>query len=235
MSLHILYTNDMHNRSGPLGRLADFQRPESWLLDAGDAIGGSNTAFRWNEPQLVRMRQLGYQAMAMGNREFHYFRWVHRWREQERGFPILACNLVDLRQAQQDWRPYLLRQHGSLRLAVVGATPVQFPLNSGWERLTGFRFLDPEICLPPLFEELRPVCDCLVLLSHLGLTMDLKLAARGLAVDLILGGHSHDLTPEPVYRGRTAVLQGGSHGRYLGEIHWDAPGRPLGWALHACA
>jgi 2',3'-cyclic-nucleotide 2'-phosphodiesterase (5'-nucleotidase family) len=235
LSLHILYTNDLHNHTAPLARLGEFRdNPQSLLLDAGDALRGSNTAWRWSEPVLDWMRRLGYRAMAMGNREFHYFRWVQRWREQEREFPLLACNLEDLRMPQWGWRRYLRFPWNGLRVAVIGATPVQYPLGSRWERLTGFRFLDPLRCIPPLVEELRPQADALLLLSHLGLQSDLQLAELGLPIDLILGGHSHDLTPEPVWRGKVPVVQGGANGRFLGELRLDPGQRNLECRFHAC-
>lgn len=225
--VHILYTNDLHNRVAPLTRVGQYRRSDTLLLDGGDALAGSNTVFRWNEPILGWMRRLGYAAMAMGNREFHYARWLHRWREQEREFPILACNLQDLRQVQWSWRPYLEVRP---RLFLVGATPPQYPPGSWWESVTGFRFLDPFSCLPPLLEELRPRADLLILLSHLGLKTDLALAERGIPVDLILGAHSHDFTPEPIWRGRTPIVQGGCHGRYLAEVELE-PGS-LSWRPH---
>ena len=233
--MHILYTNDLHNRVAPLSRIGELKQPESLLLDGGDAIAGSNLTFCWEEPVLHWMRRLGYAAMAMGNREFSYWRWVHRWREQEREFPLLACNLEDLRDHRTSFRPWVSVERAGLRLALVGTTPVQYPVGSFWERQTGFRFLDPFQCLPPLVEELRAGHDGVFLLSHGGLAHDLKLADSGLAVDLILSAHSHDLTPEPVYRGATAIVQTGSHGRYLAEMEWE-PGRTrLGWTLHPTA
>lgn len=235
MSLHLLYTNDLHGRSAPLARLEEFRRgADSLLLDGGDALRGSNTAIFPTEPNLEWMRRLGYRAMAMGNREFHYFRWVQRWREQEREFPLLACNCLDLTRPQQNWRPTLEFTQSGLKVALVGITPPQFPEGSRWEKLTGFRFLDLERVLPPLLEELRPRCDVLIMLSHLGLSRDLDWAARGLPVDLILGGHSHDLTPEPLWRGRTAVIQGGAFGRFLAELEWNGPS-DLQCRFHPCA
>ncbi len=227
--MHLLYTNDLHHQSAPLELLPSLRRPESVFLDGGDAIAGSNTAFCWNEPRLSQLRQLGCAAMAMGNREFHYLRWLLRWREQERQFPLLAANLVDLTCAQWPWRAYCQVPHPHLRIWVIGLTPVQFPVEHFWEKLTGFRFLAPQKCLPPLVEELRPQADVLILLSHLGLKADLEWR---LPLDLVLGAHSHDVTPEPIYRGRTAIVQTGSHGRYLGEMEWS-PER-VQWRLHPC-
>lgn len=232
--MHILYSNDMHNHPAPLDLIGGLRRPDTLLLDAGDALAGSNTAFRWDEPIVTRMRELGYHAQTMGNREFHYFRWVQRWRELEREFPLLACNLEDLTRPQWPWRSHVERVLGGVRVGVIGATPVQYPVGSRWERLTGFRFLDPLPCLERWVEELRPRCDLLIFLSHLGLPDDLKIAERGLALDLILGGHSHDLTPEPLYRGKLPVVHGGANGRYLGELELE-PGGGLDWRLHHAA
>lgn len=231
VSVHILYTNDMHNHLAPLSRVAQFRKADTVLLDGGDALAGSNTAFRWREPALPWMRRLGYRAMTMGNREFHYLRFIHRWREQEREFPILACNLLDLKRPQWLWRPWAEVAPGVI---VVGVTPVQFPQGSAWESVFGFRFLDPQRCLPPLLEELRPRAEVLILMSHLGLQADLALAERGIPVDLILGAHSHDYTPEPIWRGPVPVVQGGSHGRYLAELELEPGSSHLQWRAHSC-
>ncbi|MGE0488520.1 MAG: metallophosphoesterase [Vulcanimicrobiota bacterium] len=220
-SLTIVHTNDLHGCSQPLERLAGEARSQAVLLDSGDAIAGSNTAFYLHEPNLARMSQLGYRAMAMGNREFHYLRRVLAMRRRERNFPLLAANLVDLRgQSQGLFESHLSLELAGLKLAIFGATVVQYPVGSGWERLTGFRFLDPELCLPPLVRRLRGDHDLVIFLSHLGLDVDRRLAPR-LEVDLVLGGHTHDLLEQPEKVGRSWIFQGGSHGRYFGRIHLD--------------
>jgi 2',3'-cyclic-nucleotide 2'-phosphodiesterase (5'-nucleotidase family) len=231
VGLKIYYTNDMHNRSGALDALDQVSdRASSLLLDTGDAIGGSNTAFRLHEPILARMERLGYRAMAMGNREFHYLRWVQWRRQRERKFPILAANLQDLRTQPQPWQASFTLRMGNMAVTLVGVTPVQFPAGSPWERVTGFRFLDPAVCLPPLLEELRPGCDLLILLSHLGLPVDRELAPRLPGVDLILGGHSHDVTEQPLKLGSSWLVHGGSHSRFLAELEVDL--QPLNIMFH---
>lgn len=237
--LTIYHTNDMHGRPGALERLEEEERSDPHLLlDAGDAISGSNTVFRRREPVLERMSRLGYHAMAMGNREFHYLRAVHRLRRGQRQFPLLAANLVDLRRpAAPLWQSSLERQVGGVRVGILGATPVQYRPGSVWERLSGFRFLSPEDCLAPLAEELAARNDLVILLSHLGWAADRSLARRLPGVRLVLGGHSHTLLAEPEWVGGAWILQAGSHGRFLGEIRLDLdplrveyrllPSRPL--------
>ncbi len=230
--LTLLYTNDLHGASQPLERLESYRSLQALKLDAGDAIKGSNTAFRRHEPNLMRMARLGYHAQTMGNREFHYLRRVMRWRAEERRFPLLAANLVDLRGASQGlFQTHLVTEVDGIRVAVIGATVVQYPVGSPWETVTGFRFLDPATCLPPLVKRLRSGVDAVLFLSHLGLEQDRLLAAE-LEVDLILGGHSHDLLREPEKVGSTWIVQGGSHGRYLGLIR--LVNHQLDYELIAC-
>lgn len=224
--LTFLHTNDMHGRTESLSwlerNLSSYPREATLLLDAGDAIAGSNTAFRRFESNLVRMARLGYDAMTMGNREFHYLRRVLEWREDERGFPLLAANLEDMRGLNR-WRRSLRFQKKKFAVGVVGATVVQYPVGAVWERLFGFRFLDPLLVLKSLIQELRADCDLVVFLSHLGLDVDRK-AAEVLQPDLILGGHTHETTVEPVVVGSTTIVQNGSHGHYLGEIQAERQG-----------
>ncbi|MCA9794935.1 MAG: metallophosphoesterase [Candidatus Eremiobacteraeota bacterium] len=220
-SLTIVHTNDLHGASQPLERLAGEARSQALLLDSGDAIAGSNTAFFLNEPNLARMSQLGYRAMAMGNREFHYLRRVLAMRARQRNFPLLAANLVDLRgQSEGLFQSHLSLDWQGIKVAIFGATVVQYPVGSRWERLTGFRFLAPELCLPPLVSHLRANHDLVIFLSHLGLDVDRRLAPR-LEVDLVLGGHTHDLLEQPEHIGKSWLFQGGSHGGYFGRIHLD--------------
>jgi S-sulfosulfanyl-L-cysteine sulfohydrolase len=60
-----------------------------------------------------------------------------------------------------------------------------------------------------------------VLLSHNGLAVDLKLAGRVRGLDVILGGHTHDALVKPLAVGRTLVLNSGSHGKFLSRLDLD--------------
>jgi 2',3'-cyclic-nucleotide 2'-phosphodiesterase (5'-nucleotidase family) len=164
----------------------------------------------------------------MGNREFHYLRPVQRWREQEMSFPLLAANLRDLRSPSGTWQSHTLVDWAGQRLALVGLTVVQYPVGSAWERLTGFRFYPPEKSLSRLLPHLEGE---VVLMSHLGLKEDRRLASLFPHLRLILSAHSHDTLAEPERVGGCMIVQGGSHGRFVGEI--TSSGWPdLRWKLH---
>ncbi len=219
--LSLYYTNDMHGRFAALDHLASLPRtPSTLLLDGGDALEGSNTLCRRSEPVLERMSELGYAAMTMGNRELHYLRAVMRWRRDQRSFPLLASNLTDLRHRGHHnlWDRSLELEVGGLRVGLFGATVVQYPHHSLWERLFGLRFFAPEKCLPAIAEELRSRCDLVFFMSHLGFDIDRQLAACLPGVDLILGAHSHHVLSEIHLEQNVPIVQTGSHSRYLAEL-----------------
>jgi len=67
-----------------------------------------------------------------------------------------------------------------------------------------------------------------ILLSHNGMDVDLKLAGRVQGIDAILGGHTHDAVPRPVIvrnaGGATLVTNAGSHGKFLAVLDLDVRG-----------
>ena len=81
--------------------------------------------------------------------------------------------------------------------------------------------------LQKLVDDLRNAqhADVVVLLSHNGMDVDLKLASRCTGIDIILGGHTHDAVPRPVIVanpcGKTLVTNAGSNGKFLGVLDLD--------------
>ncbi|NIP51158.1 MAG: thiosulfohydrolase SoxB, partial [Aliifodinibius sp.] len=60
--------------------------------------------------------------------------------------------------------------------------------------------------------------EILILLSHMGYEQDRVMAGQLNGVDVIVGGHSHDILWQPEQIGKTLLLQGGSHGKFLGKL-----------------
>lgn len=217
----LLHTNDMHNRRGVFPFLETYPRDASTLLvDAGDAIRGSNTVFHFHEPMLSLMSRVGYDAMTLGNREFHYIRGVFWRRFNQVNFPFVCANLQDLRNKVNSlWQPTLIKQIGAgARVGIVGLTPVQYLEASLWQPLTGFRFFRPLDVLPSLVKQLRTQVDVVVLLSHSGFETDCKIARAVDGIDIIVGGHSHTLLETPRMVNGAAIVQTGSYGRFVGRM-----------------
>lgn len=220
VDLTLLHTNDMHDRRRVFPFLEAYPRERPTLLvDAGDAIRGSNTVFHFREPILGLMSRVGYDAMAMGNREFHYLRGALNRRVNQVGFPFLCANVRDVRnKINHLWWTSVIKQFGAIRVGLTGLTPVQYPDASIWKSITGFRFLSPMDVLPALVGELRRQVDAVILLSHSGFETDCNIARTVEGIDVIVGGHSHTLLESPRAIRGTYIVQTGSHGRFVGRM-----------------
>jgi sulfur-oxidizing protein SoxB len=122
--------------------------------------------------------------------------------------------------------PYVIRPINGVPVAVVGQafpyTPIANP-----------RYFVPEWTFGIQDENLQKVVDeargkgaqVVVLLSHNGMDVDLKLASRVRGIDAILGGHTHDGVPAPTIvanaGGRTLVTNAGSNGKFLAVLDLD--------------
>lgn len=227
--LSLFHTADAHGTSAVYQTLRDrVDSATTLLLDAGDTLAGSNTAFRWKEPNLESLSELGCSAMTMGNRELHYLPWVLEHRASERNFPLLAANLVDLWGRPKSWQDGVTVERGGLRFGIFGMTVVQYPVGSLYERLFGLRFLPPETLLESLVRSYQKEHDIVIFLSHLGVAKDRELAKMiaakpGLRLDFLLGGHSHTLFRRPETIGSCRLCHVGSHSRGYG--HWRRSGK----------
>lgn len=235
--LRVVHTADAHGTSAVYRALQGGLDPQrDLLLDAGDTLSGSNTAFRWSEPNLGRLRQLGCRAMAMGNRELHYLSWVLEQRVTERGFPLLAANLVDLWGRPPTWQEGVSLELAGRRIGIFGMTVVQYPVGSLYERLFGLRFLPPHTLIESLVRRYQADHDAVIFLSHLGVDQDRALAkqiaaSRDLRLDLVLGGHTHVVWRQPEWIGRTGISHVGSHSQGYGQWFWSPEG---GWRFEFC-
>ena len=219
----ILHTADFHNRLAPaaarqLARLKH-DHPGAVLLDAGDAVAAGNLTFRLaGEPILRRMAAIGYDAMAMGNRESHPSRRFLERKLRDASFPILAANLVPKRQP----RPPIVQDCVILdrppgRLAVIGLAPQITSPRSVWARVTDYVFEDPIPVAQRLAAELRDQADLVICLSHCGADTDHRLAALP-EIDLVLGGHTHrHLVSRQT--GGALVVHPGSRGSHVACTH----------------
>lgn len=222
-SITILHTNDFHNKLTPqqaerIRRLKQ-ESENPLLLDCGDAIWSGNIYFRpGGEPILELMNQAGYDAMAMGNREFHFLESGLRCKIGWARFPVLSANIrptkpgVDL-----PTRPYVTFDVAGKRVVVFGLTVPMITERMLVKRVSSYVFDDPLETAAALVPELRPKADLLIALTHIGLAKDRELAASVSGVDLIVGGHTHAVLEQPEFVGGTAIVQAGWFAHYVGK------------------
>ena len=222
--MRIYHTSDLHDHRGFGPRLAELraQRP-GLLFDSGDSLRGSQTIYHADEPIIGQIDAAGYTAQAIGNREFHYLYPLLRARARKMRHPLICSNLLDIKGRELPFARSLTFDEAGTRVHVLGLLIMQYPVGSPFERVFGWRFLEPWDAVETYANAMPPE-DLLIVLSHVGLALDRKLAGRVPRIDLILGGHSHDTLRSPEYVGDVPIVHAGPYGRYVSrtELHYDA-------------
>ncbi|MCX8052914.1 MAG: metallophosphatase [Armatimonadetes bacterium] len=229
----IFHTSDIHNR-------LDYDRarflrdlkagiPESLVLDSGDAIWAGNAFWRpGGEPVLDLMSEVSYDAMCLGNREFHFLRTGLISKTGRAKFTILSANLRSAKNSKPDSiESFLILERSGVRIGIFGLSVPCVTQRMVIRRVADFYFDDPIESARELVPKLRNKCDLVVALTHIGLDLDRKLAVNTPGIDLILGGHTHTVTPTPEQAGHTWILHHGHHCKQVGRVEVDISQRAI--------
>jgi sulfur-oxidizing protein SoxB len=205
------------------------QRPGSLLLDGGDTWQGSATSL-WTKAQdmVDACKLLGVDVMT-GHWEFTF--GADRVKEiidndLEGHIDFVAQNVIDNEWEEGVFKPYVIKNINGVPAAIIGQafpyTPIANP-----------RYLTPDWSFGIRDDRMQKMVDkargegaqVVVVLSHNGMDVDLKMASRVRGIDAILGGHTHDAVPEAVKvknaGGTTLVINSGSNGKFLSVLDFD--------------
>ena len=211
--------------------------PPSMLLDGGDSWQGSATSL-WTEGRdmIAASRLLGVEAMT-AHWEFTYGQErVKAAVEKELAGQIefLAQNVKTTDFNDPVFKPYVIRELGGVPVAVIGQAFPYTPIANPRHLIPDWSFGIDEDRLQQLVDEVRAGkggrggAQVVVLLSHNGMSVDLKLASRVTGIDAILGGHTHDGVPAPTVvsnaGGKTLVTNAGSNGKFLAALDFEVRG-----------
>jgi sulfur-oxidizing protein SoxB len=127
------------------------------------------------------------------------------------------------------FKPYVLREMNGVPIAIIGQAFPYTPIANPRYLVAEWTFgIQEENLQKTVDEATKKGARVVVLLSHNGIDVDLKLASRVTGIDVILGGHTHDAVPEPVpvnnRFGTTLVTNAGSNGKFLAVIDLDVRG-----------
>jgi sulfur-oxidizing protein SoxB len=205
------------------------QRPGSLLLDGGDTWQGSGTS-RWTNAQDMVDAQilLGVDVMTPHwEMTFGAERVMEIVENDFAGkIDFVAQNIIDNDWGEDVFKPYVIREINGIPTAIIGQafpyTPIANP-----------RYLVPEWSFGIRDDKMQKTVDAareagaqvVVVLSHNGMDVDLKMASRVSGIDAIMGGHTHDGVPQPVVvensGGKTLVTNAGSNSKFLGVLDLD--------------
>ena len=196
-------------------------RPHALLLDGGDSWQGSATALWTRGADMIgAQRRLGVDLMT-AHWEFTYgAQRVRDAVDKELGtIEFLAQNVRTTDFEEPVFKPYSLRSIGGVPVAIIGQAFPYTPIANPRHMVPEWTFGIQEARLQKVVEQVRAEgAKAVILLSHNGMDVDLKLAGRILGIDAILGGHTHDAVPAPVVVGKTLVTNGGSNGKFLAVL-----------------
>ena len=207
-------------------------RPGALLLDGGDTWQGSATSL-WTKAQdmVDAAKLLGVDVMT-GHWEFTY--GMERVKQIVDGdfagkIDFLAQNIKTADFGDPVFKPSVMKVMNGVKVAIVGQAFPYTPIANPRYLMADWEFGIQDANMQKVVDEARAAgAQLVVLLSHNGMDVDLKLASRVRGIDAIFGGHTHDGVPlaVPVANagGTTLVTNAGSNGKFLGVMDFHVKG-----------
>jgi len=226
--LVILHTNDIHSHFEPIPRIAAYieqQRQslgsdELLVIDCGDHMDRAFLETEGSDGQanIAVMNAIGYDVAVPGNNEGLTFpvETLQKLYGELADFPVVGSNMyLKDSGALPSWlQPYQIIKRGRLNIGIIGVT-INYP---DFYELLGWDVRDPFVAVAQLVKQLRPAVHILILVSHLGLNHDERMAQEIPGIDLILGAHTHHLLEEPLSIGETMICAAGKFGTHIGKV-----------------
>lgn len=207
-------------------------RPGALLLDGGDTWQGSGTALWTNGQDMVDAALLlGVDVMTP-----HWEMTLGEKRVMEivngdfKGkVSFVAQNIKTADFGDSVFNPYVMKVQNGIQVAIIGQAFPYTPIANPRYFTPDWTFGIQEENLQKTINEVKAKgAKVVVLLSHNGMDVDLKMASRVTGLDAIMGGHTHDGVPIPVKvknsGGVTLVTNAGSNSKFLGVLDFDVKG-----------
>ncbi len=244
---HALTFLDFENAARRFGRVGGFahlsslvkrlkaSRPGALLLDGGDTWQGSGTSL-WTQGQdmVDACKLLGVDVMT-GHWEFTL--GMERVKEiVEKDFAgkvdFVAQNIKTTDFGDPVFKPYVIRPINGVPCAIIGQAFPYTPIANPRYMVADWEFGIQDQNMQAMVEEARGKgAQVVIVLSHNGMDVDLKMASRVTGIDAILGGHTHDGMPVATLvsnkSGQTIVTNAGSNGKFLAVLDLEIKERKV--------
>lgn len=261
LTLNIVHTNDLHSHLLPFNDYADCtlnsseclggfarittflkqekQNQNTLILDAGDRFTGTSFyALTKSQYLLPLFQKMPYDVVTLGNHEFddnlsETEMFLSNW-----GIPVVVSNMVipPSETLSQIVKPYVILERGNRKIGVIGLLTTE----TNVMKPSQITITDIDEALSHAIQQLKQNrVDIIVVLSHIGLDEDKKIAEKFPDIDVIVGGHSHSLLSNdtqqihrvddyPIVRnnGKTVIVSSGKGGHFVGKlsVEFDADG-----------
>ena len=205
------------------------QRPGSLLLDGGDTWQGSGTAY-WTKAQdmVDAQKLLGVDIMTAHWEMTYGADRVNEIVEKDlKGhIDFVAQNIIDNEWGEQVFDPYVIREINGIPTAIIGQAFPYTPIANPRYMVPDWSFGIRDDHMQEMVDEAREKgAQVVVVLSHNGMDVDLKMASIVTGIDAIMGGHTHDAIPRAVEvknaSGITLVTNAGSNSKFLSVLDFD--------------
>lgn len=230
--LTILHFNDLHDRLlpdpdgiGGVAHLATLLKREraaahaSLTLSAGDLVQGSPVSTMFEGlPDYEIANSLGIDVNCLGNHEFDYGWQRIRDFMQIARFPTVSANAVDASGNRLVNPPYVIRDAGGMRVAVIGALLESLAENTTLARLGPYHAAPIVETLRPIVADAKQRADMVIVLGHIEKTEGESILRDLPDVSIVATGHEHAPWKEPLEIDGRFVIHAQGYGRQLGRM-----------------
>ena len=236
--LIIFHTNDMHSRiqdtddgghsiglaeiSAAVKKVKLKNRATLWF-DAGDTFHGMPMITISRGENLVPLlNEAGLDAMTAGNHDFNYGSVQLEKLAKQLKFPLLDANVVRKKNGKLLFKPYKIFKVDGIKVGVFGLSTPETAFKTNPKNVTAVEFLNPVDVSKEMIKKLRPKCDVLIAIAHMGVDASSEFTSERIAretdgIDLIVDGHSHTALPEGIRIKDTLIVQANCYEHFLGK------------------
>ncbi len=205
--------------AGLVNRIREETGNRALLLDCGDTLHGTAPAVKTRGEALVPV----LNALGIGAMTAH---WDFAYRPARLmdlagrlSYPVLALNCYEKGSDRRPFPGSVLVEVGDVTVGVIGIAATILDKTMPPPFSEGLRFTLGNDELPGEIARLRDEgAGLVVVISHLGLPQDLRLASEVDGIDVLLSGHTHHRLEAPIEQNGALVIQSGVHGSFLGRL-----------------
>lgn len=232
--LYFYFTNDFHSNFSQWPRVAAYLKNEKarwqarnrdvYLFDIGDHMDRVDpiSEATLGLANIELMNDIGYEAVTIGNNEgitLPHDDFKHLY--DKANFSVICGNLHSSKGKDPFW--LLDRKTIRTRLGTkIGVFALTAPFIAFYKKL-GWEISDPEFFLAQEIAKFKKEHDIVILLSHLGISEDEKIARTWPEIDVIMGAHTHHLLKNGDQVNGVLLTAAGKGCYYAGAVHltWD--------------